>query len=88
VSQHQVSVEGQKQTPKSVGSTYLESNQELDTGNGNAEVLLTHSPTAGSAGFRALPRTMAMNRGGMPMGRMGGGFRGGGVARGGFGGRR
>ena len=37
----QVSVQGQKQTPKSVGSTYLESNQELDTGNGNAEMLLT-----------------------------------------------
>jgi hypothetical protein len=37
----QVSVEGQKQTPKSVGSTYLDSNQELDTGNGNAEMLLT-----------------------------------------------
>jgi hypothetical protein len=37
----QVSVQGQKQTPKSVGSTYLESNQELDTRNGNAEMLLT-----------------------------------------------
>ncbi len=37
----QVSVEGQKQTPKSVGTTYLEPNQVLDTGNGNAELLLT-----------------------------------------------
>ncbi|HZP00789.1 MAG TPA: hypothetical protein VFD30_10885 [Terriglobia bacterium] len=37
----QVSVEGQKQTPKSVGTTYLEPNQVLDTGNGNAEMLLT-----------------------------------------------
>ncbi len=37
----QVSVQGQKQSPKSVGTTYLESNQELDTGNGNAEMLLT-----------------------------------------------
>jgi hypothetical protein len=37
----QVSVQGQKQTPKSVGSTYLEANQVLDTGNGNAEMLLT-----------------------------------------------
>jgi hypothetical protein len=37
----QVSVQGQRQTPKSVGSTYLESNQELDTENGNAEMLLT-----------------------------------------------
>ena len=37
----QVSVQGQKQSPKSVGSTYLEPNQVLDTGNGNAEMLLT-----------------------------------------------
>jgi hypothetical protein len=37
----QVSVQGQKQSPKSVGTTYLEPNQVLDTGNGNAEVLLT-----------------------------------------------
>ena len=37
----QVSVEGQLQTPKSVGSTYLEPNQELNTGDGNAELLLT-----------------------------------------------
>ena len=37
----QVSVQGQKQTPKSVGTTYLEPNQVLDTGNGNAEMLLT-----------------------------------------------
>jgi len=37
----QVSVQGQKQTPKSVGSTYLESNQVLDTQDGNAEMLLT-----------------------------------------------
>jgi hypothetical protein len=37
----QVSVQGQKQSPKSVGTTYLEPNQVLDTGNGNAEMLLT-----------------------------------------------
>ncbi len=37
----QVSVQGQKQSPKSVGSTYLEPNQVLDTRNGNAEMLLT-----------------------------------------------
>jgi hypothetical protein len=37
----QVSVQGQKQTPKSVGSTCLEPNQVLDTGKGNAEMLLT-----------------------------------------------
>jgi hypothetical protein len=37
----QVFVQGQKQTPKSVGSTYLEPNQVLDTGSGNAEMLLT-----------------------------------------------
>jgi hypothetical protein len=37
----QVSVQGQKQSPKSVGSTYLEPNQVIDTGNGNAEMLLT-----------------------------------------------
>lgn len=37
----QVSVQGQVQTPKSVGSTYLEPNQDLETGNGHAEMLLT-----------------------------------------------
>ena len=37
----QVSVQGQKQSPNSVGSTYLEPNQVLDTGDGNAEILLT-----------------------------------------------
>jgi len=37
----QVAVQGLKQSPKSVGSTYLEANQVLDTRNGNAEVLLT-----------------------------------------------
>ena len=37
----QVSVQGQKQSPKSVGSTYLEPNQVLQTRNGNAEILLT-----------------------------------------------
>ena len=37
----QVLVQGQKQTQKSVGSTYLEPNQELSTGNGYAEMLLT-----------------------------------------------
>ncbi|HEV2383313.1 MAG TPA: hypothetical protein VG206_26400 [Terriglobia bacterium] len=37
----QVSIQGQKQSPKSVGSTYLEANQVLDTRNGNAEMLLT-----------------------------------------------
>jgi hypothetical protein len=37
----QVSVQGQKQSPKSVGTTYLEPNQVLDTRNGNAEMLLT-----------------------------------------------
>ncbi len=37
----QVTVQGQKQSPKSVGSTYLEPNQVLDTRNGNAEMLLT-----------------------------------------------
>jgi hypothetical protein len=37
----QVSVQGQKQTPKSVGSTYLEPNQVLATRDGNAEMLLT-----------------------------------------------
>jgi hypothetical protein len=37
----QVSLEGKKLTPKSVGSTYLETDQVLDTHNGNAEVLLT-----------------------------------------------
>jgi hypothetical protein len=37
----QVLVQGQKQSPKSVGTTYLEPNQVLDTRNGNAEVLLT-----------------------------------------------
>jgi hypothetical protein len=34
-------VQGQKQTPKSVGSTYLEPNEVIDTGNGHAEMLLT-----------------------------------------------
>lgn len=54
---------------------------------------LAHQPVKGSPGFRALPRAMAMNRGGMrgmPTGRMGG-FRGGkegGGFHGGFGGRR
>jgi hypothetical protein len=52
----------------------------------NAEVpRLAHPVTRGAPGFRALPRSMAMNRGGMrgmPMGRMGGirsegGFHGG-----------
>ncbi len=37
----QVLVQGQKETPKSVGSTYVESNQDLQTRNGNAEMLLT-----------------------------------------------
>jgi hypothetical protein len=37
----QVYADGQMQTPKSVGSTYLEPNQVLDTGHGNAEMLLT-----------------------------------------------
>ena len=37
----QVSVQGQKQSPKSVGSTYLEPNQVMDTGKANAEMLLT-----------------------------------------------
>jgi len=37
----QVSVQGQVQTQKSVGSTYLESNQDLETGTGHAEMLLT-----------------------------------------------
>ena len=37
----QVTIEGQQETPKSVGSTYLEPDQVLDTQNGNAEVLLT-----------------------------------------------
>ena len=37
----QVSVQGQIQSPKSVGSTYLEPNQVMDTGKGNAEMLLT-----------------------------------------------
>ena len=60
---------------------------------------LAHQPRAGSAGFRPLSRSMAMGRGGAPMGRMGnfgsargGGFRGGfggrGFGGGGFGGRR
>jgi hypothetical protein len=54
---------------------------------------LAHQPAKGSPGFRALPRAMAMNRGGMrgmPMGRTGsfrGGMEGGGF-HGGFGGRR
>jgi hypothetical protein len=37
----QVSVQGQIQSPKSVGSTYLEPNQVIDTANGHAEMLLT-----------------------------------------------
>ena len=37
----QVLVQGQVQTQKSVGSTYLEPNQDLATGNGHAEMLLT-----------------------------------------------
>jgi hypothetical protein len=37
----QVYEQGQKESPKSVGSTYLEPNQVLDTQNGNAELLLT-----------------------------------------------
>lgn len=48
---------------------------------------LAHALTRGAPGFRALPRSMAMNRGGMrgvPMGRMGG-FEGGRMG-GGFGG--
>ncbi len=36
-----VLVQGHKQTPKSVGSTYLGRNQVLDTRKGNAEMLLT-----------------------------------------------
>jgi hypothetical protein len=50
---------------------------------------LAHQPAKGSAGFRALPRTMAMG-GGMPMGRMGGfgDARVAGGFHGGFGGRR
>jgi len=36
-----VSVQGQNQTQNSVGTTYLDANQALDTGNGNAEILLT-----------------------------------------------
>ena len=37
----QVYADGQRETPRSVGSTYLEPNQVLDTGHGNAEMLLT-----------------------------------------------
>lgn len=37
----QVYEQGQIQSPKSVGSTYLEPNQVLDTQNGHAELLLT-----------------------------------------------
>jgi hypothetical protein len=37
----QVYAHGQAQTPKSVGSTYLNPNQVLDTRNGHAELLLT-----------------------------------------------
>ncbi len=37
----QVSVQGQAETPKSVGSTYLGPNQEMQTQDGNAEMLLT-----------------------------------------------
>jgi hypothetical protein len=36
-----VMVQGQVQTQKSVGSTYLEPNQDLETGKGHAEMLLT-----------------------------------------------
>ena len=56
---------------------------------------LAHHPTPGSAGFRALPRTMAGNRMGMAGGFRGGsmgGFHGGGTMGGfhggGFGGGR
>jgi hypothetical protein len=37
----QVSIQGQEQTPKSIGTSYLGPNQVLETQNGNAEVLLT-----------------------------------------------
>ena len=37
----QVSVQGRSQSPKSVGSKYLEPNQVIDTATGHAEVLLT-----------------------------------------------
>jgi hypothetical protein len=37
----QVYAQGEEQTPKSVGSTYLEPGQVMDTGRGYAEVLLT-----------------------------------------------
>jgi hypothetical protein len=37
----QVYAQGQEQTPKSVGSTYLGPGQVMDTGNGYAEILLT-----------------------------------------------
>ncbi len=37
----QVYAQGQAQTPKSVGSTYLEPGQVMDTGHGYAEILLT-----------------------------------------------
>jgi hypothetical protein len=37
----QVFVQGRQQTPKSVGSTYLGANQEMDTHQGYAEMLLT-----------------------------------------------
>lgn len=51
---------------------------------------LAHVPRAGSAGFRALPRSMAGNRmsmaGGMRSGGFAGGFHGGGFHGGGFGG--
>jgi hypothetical protein len=37
----QVYLQGQAESPKSVGSTYLDPNRVLDTRNGNAELLLT-----------------------------------------------
>lgn len=37
----QVALNGEEQTPKSIGSAYLGPNQQLETGNGYAEVLLT-----------------------------------------------
>ncbi len=37
----QVTYQGQKETPKSVGTTYLEKNQDLQTQDGHAEMLLT-----------------------------------------------
>lgn len=37
----QVALNGEEQTPKSIGSAYLEPHQQLETGNGYAEMLLT-----------------------------------------------